>query len=270
MCFNCHKEGHTRVECTQPGGGRRLCFISGDGDHLARDCPRRTTEVPRERAVHSIDEDEQPEDNYFKYVMYDLNVDGVKMCLRLYTLLDSGRPVSFIKLKYVPSEIISVEEGLKDKFRGINSSSLVVLGVITVSANVNKRLAESTRLLVVPDDTMQTSVVLGRDALNLLGFNLTQRSLETNDASFILNIGVSSETDNATDSLYVNHEIPLVTQNQFRRLFSTEYLHRERLTESKVEAKVAIVLREHKPFHFSPRRLSYAEKVRSRKSLING
>ena len=155
MCFNCHKEGHMRVECTQPGGGRRLCFNCGDGDHLARDCPRRTTEVSTERAVHSINEDGQPEDNYFKYVMYDLNVDDVKMCLCLYTLLDSGSPVSFIKLKYVPSEIINVEVGLNGKFRGINSSSLVVLGVITVSVNVNEQLAKSTHLLVVPDDTMQ-------------------------------------------------------------------------------------------------------------------
>ena len=48
--------------------------------------------------------------------------------------------------------------------------------------------------------SIQTSVVLGRDALNILDFDLAQKSVETNDASLILNIDVSSKTDNATDS----------------------------------------------------------------------
>lgn len=81
--------------------------------------------------------------------------------------MDSGSPVSFIKLTYVPSDAIDLADEWNDRFNGINNSSLVVLGRVSLDVELYGGVLRDVGLLVVPADTMKTPVVLGRDVLVL-------------------------------------------------------------------------------------------------------
>ena len=75
-----------------------------------------------------------------------------------------------------------------------------------------------------------------------------------------MNIGVSvCEVDKA-DSLYVNPAVPQSVQREVRDLFCEKYLYPKRPSEPKHKAEIALTLRDHNPFHSTPRRLSYSEK----------
>ena len=177
-CFRCYQEGHMKAECMQPPRERGVCFICRAPDHIARDCPKKTKENQGNN-VHNVDEDKQPEDDVFKNVINNLNVEGKINSMRLRTLLDSGSPISFVKLKYILSDAIIVKENdLEIKFHS-NQSDLVVFGTINVDICINNRLVSNLCLIVVPDFTMETPVVLGRDILNVLGFRQVQKPQES-------------------------------------------------------------------------------------------
>lgn len=69
---------------------------------------------------------------------------------------------------------------------GINNSGLKIIGKVNCKICINDAIRENLSQLVVPNMTMKTSVVLGRDVLDCFGYSLT--SVEEGIKK-ILNIG---------------------------------------------------------------------------------
>jgi hypothetical protein len=121
-------------------------------------------------------------------------------------------------------------------------------------------------LYIVPDDTMFTPVVLGRDVLKAFNLGLAKLS----DASFdealqeIMSIDVGNSGEDLAETLTIYSGICLKDQLSLKGLFITEYLKPPRPEAPLVKVELKLVLRDPQPFHVTPRRLSYTEKDRLR------
>lgn len=108
---------------------------------------------------------------------------------------------------------------------------------------------------------MKLPVVLGRDSFRKFGFKI----METDDSlaeavSEILNIDIDESEIDVIGTLKINDEIAVEDRDKIRDLFFIEYIKPERPEKPAVEAELTIRLKEHQPFRFAPRRLSFIEK----------
>jgi len=86
-------------------------------------------------------------------------------------LLDTDSPTSFVKRKFVPNEILHETKNDNSEFYKINNTKLKILGKIFVTIKLNGIVRENI-LLYVPNDTMSSSMILGRDALKQFNLQL--------------------------------------------------------------------------------------------------
>lgn len=158
-------------------------------------------------------------------------------------------------------------KGLSKRFYGINISQLRILGTVIARVSFDGRTRDNITLLVVPNNTMRPSVILGRDVLRVLEYTL-QKKQDQLEACVeeILNIDISDEgrQDKVLD---INPELPMPVQVEARELFEKEYLQPERPKVPAVDAELKLALKEHQPFSMVPRRLSCVERDILRKLL---
>ena len=94
----------------------------------------------------------------------------------------------------MPTGSMSPYEGCE--YSGINDSELVRLGMIMSNVSLDN-FERKIQLIVVPNNTMQSSVVLGRDALKV--FNLGLMALPEVEAQTVTEIfSIDVQTDNIT------------------------------------------------------------------------
>lgn len=121
-------------------------------------------------------------------------------------------------------------------------------------------------MIVVPDNTMKMSAVLGRDVLNK--FNLGFMALPKIKAEVIKEIFAADiENDNILDSLIINSEIDLKLQSEVKNLFFNEYLNKEKPEFANIKIEMVFRLTDDEVINFGPRRLSFEEKRRPQKIL---
>lgn len=134
--------------------------------------------------------------------------------------------------------------------------------MVELGITIDMKIPVWMQLLVVPDNTMSSPAVLGRDCLKKLG--LTLRELEDpveNHIFDIMNIDAASDgSDN--EILFINPDIPQETQNKLNYIFKEKYLYPDRPDEPKIKGEIKLTLVDSQPFSCQPRRLSYAEKRR--------
>jgi len=188
---------------------------------------------------------------------------------KLDTLLDTGSPISFIKNNFVPPKLIEPTLTGDDKYCGLNNSELEVKGRVRVKLVLNGREAKCVSLLVVPETSMKSSVIIGRDVLkHFFGKkNSNDREIEDEAIRELLNIEIHDPNKTVRDCLNINSEIKVEVREEMQKLFLANYVKPKRPDQSAIDAEVKLMLKDFKPFHFSPRRLSYAEKNALRELL---
>lgn len=152
----------------------------------------------------------------------------------------------------------------RENYFGINKSEVKTFGVL-------KSIARMTGLtrhiqLFVGDETMIALVLFGRDILNNFGLKTVEEVSSCNKKkrnSLYWRRGDKRGRDNAD----VNTEVEVNFQNRLKKLFWCKYLESKNPKEPKTKVELRLSLRDHQPFHFSPRRLSYSEKGDVRKML---
>lgn len=95
-CFNYNKVGHTFNDCRQPKRERGSCYAYSEMGHMAPNYPKRVSRIEKE--VHNI-ERATKEDKYKRNIMVQIRDNRIIHEISLSALLDSGSPISFIKIE---------------------------------------------------------------------------------------------------------------------------------------------------------------------------
>lgn len=279
-CYNCNRTGHIARNCDKPKRERGSCFECGESDHQLRDCPRRkeATAGPRtskrtdqrqaEAAaqVSNIVERTRSANEFLKTVELQLSTNGLSYNRKCETQIDTASPISLVKLRFVPSNLISeITEG---RYEGINGSTLEILGRVEAKVLVEDLGASSVTFRVVPDHAMKCDTILGRDAIETFGLTLAKREEKhEEEIAEILNIDSSVSVSDELEKLDVNPEISSEMRDRFMEKLCTGYLRAEKPSEPKLRAEIKLHIKEKQPFYFTPGRLSYEEKNRLREIL---
>ena len=271
-CYNCNKLGHLAADCRLPKREKGSCFKCGEIGHISKDCPTKATSSAQVAAVEKIEDQvcfvsscPEKEETFFKNVDYVINYANTSRKLRLNTLMDTGSKVSFVKDSLVPREAIELFDQSPGNFRGINHSPLQIIGYVRLSITLDNETKDNVTILVVPDTTMVSPIVLGRDIMKKFGLSL--KKSETQAINDILNVEISNPVDVIADSLNINTAVSREIHSDLRELFMSEYVNIERPNTPKVDMELQLHLTDEKPFHFNPRRLSVFEKDELRKIL---
>ncbi|XP_029174721.1 uncharacterized protein LOC114943300 isoform X2 [Nylanderia fulva] len=254
-CYNCNRVGYISRECIRPKRERGLCYECGEKGHVYNDCPKKKNK----QQITNIYDNPAAETNFRRNVMFEIKGSNFRQMLCLDTLLDTGSPVSFVKERFIGNANIDPINEFDHRYCGINNSKLTIVGKITARITLGNDCAEDVTVLIVPENTMITSAVLGRDVLRR--FELVLAKTEVADTTQeIMNINFSEAHDNPVDCLDINAETSYDVQNKFKRLFIENYVKPQRPKEPKVQAELKLTLKDFQPFHCTPRRISYSER----------
>jgi len=282
-CYNCNEVGHKSQDCQQPKREKSSCFGCGQTDHRIRDCPQKnkkdevkgkTRDTTKESANVEAKQIGVVEEQIFRDLRYRFESAELSLELTLRTLLDSGSPISFVKESFIPARLVT-RVGETNKYIGLNKSPLEINGIVHAAIEFEDKNVKGLPLRVVPDSSMQTSVIIGRDAWNVLGLTVSrereingkyiveEKSEESSreDASEILSISVNVLTIDEIDKLKMSERTAPEWHERLKKLFCNEYLLAERPLMPKVRTEIKLRLKEHSPFHFTPRRISYQERT---------
>lgn len=226
-CYHCRQQGHVKSRCPQPVD-RKSCYQCRQPGHFARDCPS-------QRQVNNV-RGRRVQDEYFKDVILSIECNGELVEKTMYSLIDTGSPVSLVKLSCVPDETIEPLDNFGDKFIGINQSSVVVFGFLCANIQLGNKSIDSAQFLVVPDHTMTTDALMGRDMLRGLGLGLMDVEYE-NGFNAIMNIDVI-DNQGVVDTLKINPKLPMGQQNEIERNFEVHYRNVSQPDEPKVKGEL--------------------------------
>ena len=256
-CFNCRRIGHTADMCRQP----KACYSCQETGHVGKDCPKKKTV-----AVNFVDETVLRDAEFFKDVI--VVTQGKR--IEIGCALDSGSPISFIKINCLgdcPLEKVTQSDS---KYAGINNSNLIVLGMLKVSIVLENEVRDNIILRVVPNNTMRSPLVLGRDVLKNFGlfFNKIEKYVgkESNE---LMNIDICLIDEKKDFGLNMNPEVPYESKVKLLKQFKECYLEAEKPEAPEVKSELKLNLTDTKPFYFAPRRLSFDEKEKLNKILEN-
>lgn len=253
-CFNCNSMGHIAANCRKPKREKGTCYACGSADHQIANCSENKHKPTTNEYVH-------------KFLIKSKQTHDINLILDCQ--IDSGSPISFIKRQYVPATTELNELQNTIKYYGLNKSKLSCEGTIDCSISHNNNTTD-IRLLVVPDISMNSPVVLGRDFLKRANARVTfsDNDLPTNIEEIeveIMNIEV--EESKVEDSLILGDSISLNHRETLKSLITNKYLKAVRPTVPNTSYLMKLNLMDHKPFNCPPRRISYAEKQELQKVI---
>lgn len=249
--------------------GERSLLYCGKMGHQVKECPEKEKKSKKSSdQVLNVAEKVQESDDFRRKMRYEVQEEniGIAFELQLETELDSGSPVSFIKESLIPKIVIEKVENNSKLFTGINDSALEIKGIVRM--NVNTGMTKRNNVtLCVPDKTMRCQVIMGSNLMKYFEFKLMESEgmkVLDDTISEIMNIEINNSNvmDETIDSLDIGSEITEYDKVALRKVIKEKYVLPERPQEPMIKMKLKLNLREHTPFHFGPRRLSFSEKTR--------
>lgn len=269
-CYNCNMTGHLAAVC-KDSPRERTCFKCKKTGHLSRDCPSSTvSQEKKQQEIHNIDKTQEAE-GFWKMVQFGFNNSGNVHYITTEALLDTGSPISFVKMSVVPTAVKYECCELSNRYSGINNVKLDIKGIVPIKLTIDGVTQENIGLYIVSNDTMHSVAVIGRDILKLFGIKLTGPS-ETLVVDTAVNEIMNIDSDHGqreSDHLQINPKLSYDICRKVRMIFENDYVNTERPSVPKVQTALTLTLKDSSPFHYTPRRLSFTEKEKLRDILDN-
>lgn len=254
-CYNCNEDGHLATNCTKPKRERGSCYKCGELGHKVNQCKS-------SEDVNFVGQGHQENDEFRRPVELQLSSADDNFKTSVNALIDSGSPICFVKESYIPRKHMMVVSN-SERFYGINGSGLEITGKLNAKILFNHENYNVT-IRVVPDTTMQSSLVLGRDFMKLAKLSLRCE----NKVPDIMNIEIDENDFHETmQNMCINQDLSAEVKAQARELFKKYYIDAPRPLEPATENILELTLTDNKQFSCSPRRLSYHEKTKLRSIL---
>lgn len=275
-CHRCGAAGHIAPSCTVQvkQNERRLCFRCHSQGHVARNCPQNTA-YPFQSTVAQLN---NPGDNvsilenppldvvppytiYVKIMFPNGNFSNIN------ALIDTGSPVSLLK-----SAIVSYTTGIippPSDLVGINGSRLKIIDEFLADLHhddLDRPI--NIKFRVVPDNTIRTDCLLGRNFLSHPRVNLnvvegefviTFKQINPYDEILSVDYGPSNRDEFDID-LDVDHTLPNNILTTIKDIYINNYVKHTTQCSDNNRPEIHIQLKNHRSFYFRPRRLSFYEK----------
>lgn len=158
-------------------------------------------------------------------------------------LIDSGSPICFVKECYIP-RVYAIAEASSDRFCGLNGSGLKIIGRVEAELMFEAKVFNVT-LRVVPDGTMQSPMVLGRDFMSMAKLSLKSEDEITDIAKIeiareevadIMNIEVAEDELRLTSrDMRINEDLSAEVKVKIRVMFDKCYVHAEKPSKPATE-----------------------------------
>ena len=191
-CYNCSELGHISSNCQKEKRLKGSCFSCHQTGHIYKDCPKKLSSTVVSAAIdarevqHNWDEQENQEDitqqlDAVNLVSVAFLLNGINRTeyTKIFSLFDTGSPVSFIQQSNVPKNFNCNE--LKDSnFHGLCDAKLYTYGKIQCLFKFKNKI-KMLNVFVIPDKTLPTPILLGRDWLNLFDIYLYNKTNKLNN-----------------------------------------------------------------------------------------
>lgn len=271
-CFNCNLPGHRVAECSKPKRPPGSCFKCGKMGHRAKDCPETSTnpsafsQSAPDSTTHVIEEPFELVPAMMYPIAFRMQPESDSK-MKLDAFLDGGSPISLIRCDIVPKELI---EPLHTHipFTGINNSRIDIIGELNRTIMINT-VELPVKFFVVSVNTIRHVCLLGRDVICSKKFKLTitdvaeiepvHSEIIDND---ILSIDIARDGDELEQILDINENLSYDLKKRIHDDLVANYVLPKRPEEPVTDLKMKIpVKKNHAPFFYRPRRLSYADKI---------
>ncbi|XP_001810078.1 retrovirus-related Pol polyprotein from transposon 297 [Tribolium castaneum] len=255
-CYNCNEVGHISTNCPKPQKKSR-CNTCNRVGHFAKDCQqsnqRKDTEesektkekYPKVRKIESNGSNDQ---NY-KVITIDAKEITAYIDLGSDVVTLRKSDADNLNIVYVPYNIM---------LRGFGQGSCKSVGKRTLMLNIDGVLIEC-EVLIVPDDSQEDSMIVGRSALAQTGI----RVITEGDKLSIEKVMSVSVSTNPPDDIHCNPELSKTDQeqliqlvNDFKTCFASN-LHELGTTDL---IDMNIKLTNNEVVRYRPYRLPYAQR----------
>ncbi|XP_063920326.1 uncharacterized protein LOC135135234 [Zophobas morio] len=270
-CYNCNGVGHFASNCPIPVREKGSCYNCGSKEHQKRNCPGKKKEDNTTNVIST-----ETQDPYMVNVKINVKDDCQTECsYNLNSLIDTGSPISVVKVRYVTEN--NFNEGLNPNlnFVGVNGSKLDILGIFNTEVFVNETVLP-IKFYVVPNSTMSFNAILGRDFLNTKGFTFTlgdhlkiisNEFEKVNNFDEILHVNFKvGEEIKSNKEVQINPCLDYDKKVEVLEVYDNFYLCND---SPKIDCnyEMNICVKNNQPISFRPRRLSFSEKEKLQNML---
>jgi hypothetical protein len=91
--------------------------------------------------------------------------------IKFNAIVDTGSPISLLKCESVPNNYSVIKPACNNNFYGINEAKLNILGIFVTNVTIDNNVIDF-RFYIVPNITMLSDAILGRDLLSKPGFKI--------------------------------------------------------------------------------------------------
>lgn len=210
--------------------------------------------------------EQQEDDNCRRAIELQISDKDDTFSVNFDALIDSGSLICIVKERYIPRKHVVVNSEL-ERFHGINGSGLRIIGCVQATL-IFERGKYDVVIRVVPNDTMRTSLLLGRDFMKMAKLSINSNKEATDkEITDIMNIEVDKDVGTIVQSMQINDDLSFEVQRRARDVLETNYVNAQRSLKPAVENIMTLTLTSNEPFYCKPRRLSHYEKGKLREIL---